>query len=423
MKAVLAGLIFGLALVGVITRPRRLNEALWAAVGAAAMVVATVVRPEEAVAVLAGEWNIFLFFFGMMLIAAVADLAGFFDWAGALAAAASRGSARRLLLSTFIVGALITTFLSNDATAIILTPVVYAIVTRLGLPVLPYLFATSFVANTASMTLPISNPINILVVERFHPSFADYELTLLPATAVALLVNVLAFFFVFRRPLRQRFRIDARAAVREAVTDPRFFRSTGAGLLGIAIAYLTGASAGWPLGLVAALGGVVLAANALLHRRFSLREAHTHFSVALFVFIGGLFVMVRGVEDAGLTGAIVKVISAFAVSPVAAAVFSALGTGIGVNVINNFPMMLVMLSGIQNASLGGLQHPFVFGALVGADLGPNLTPVGSLSTMLWLLLVRRRGVEVSPLAYLRLGALITPITLLCAALLVGLRFR
>jgi arsenical pump membrane protein len=423
MKAVLAGLIFGFALVGVITRPRRLNEAVWAALGAAAMVVATVIRPQEAVAVLAGEWNIFLFFFGMMLIAAVADLAGFFDWAGALAAAASRGSARLLLLSTFVVGALITTFLSNDATAIILTPVVYAIVTRLGLPVLPYLFATSFVANTASMTLPISNPINILVIERLHPSFAAYELTLLPATLIALLVNALAFFFVFRRPLRQRFEIDARAAIREAVPDRRFFRSTGAGLIGISVAYLAGATVGWPLGLVAAIGGLALGANALLHRRFSVREIHAHFSPALFVFIGGLFVMVRGVEDAGLTGAIVKVISAFAVSPVAAAVFSALGTGIGVNVINNFPMMLVMLSGIQHASLGSLQHPFVFGALVGADLGPNLTPVGSLSTMLWLLLVRRRGVEVSPLAYLRLGALITPITLLCAALLVGLRFR
>src|SRR5919197_47845 len=287
MKAVLAGLIFGFALVGVITRPRRLNEAVWAALGAAAMVVATVVRPEEAVAVLAGEWNIFLFFFGMMLIAAVADLAGFFDWAGALAAAASRGSARLLLLSTFVVGALITTFLSNDATAIILTPVVYAIVSRLGLQVLPYMFATSFVANTASMTLPISNPINILVIERLHPSFAAYELTLLPATLIALLVNALAFSFVFRRPLRQRFAIDARAAIREAVPDRRFFRSTGAGLIGISVAYLAGATVGWPLGLVAAIGGMALGANALLHRRFSVREIHAHFSPALFVFIGG----------------------------------------------------------------------------------------------------------------------------------------
>ncbi|MGH7904843.1 MAG: SLC13 family permease, partial [Candidatus Dormibacteraceae bacterium] len=182
-RSIAAAVIFPVSLLVVVIRPRRVNEGLVAAAGAVLMIAALVVPPLEALRTLAGEWNLFLFFLGMMLLAGMADLAGFFEAAGILAAAVAGGSGRRLLLSVFASGTLITTFLSNDATALILTPVVYAMVVRLRLPPLPFLFATTFAADTASMTLPISNPINVLVIERTGIHLGPYLAHLLAPSA------------------------------------------------------------------------------------------------------------------------------------------------------------------------------------------------------------------------------------------------
>ncbi|MDQ6710090.1 MAG: SLC13 family permease [Candidatus Dormibacteraeota bacterium] len=424
IRPLLAGLIFAATLVLVVTRPKKLSEAISAGAGALLMIVTFTVPLPAAVQAIVAQWNVFLFFFGMMLIAAIADLAGFFDWAGTLAAALSRGSGRLLLLNVFLVGTLISTFLSNDATALILTPVVYAIVTRLGLPVLPYLFATTFIADTASMMLPISNPINILMIERVKPSLGGYESHLLLASFLVIAINVAVFAFVFRRSTERTFQFDWRSALKEAVPDPRFFRSAGVGLAVIVVLYLAASAERWPLGAVATAGGLGLALIARIHGRLALSRVRHHVSGSLFLFIAGLFILVRGVEDTGLTAALVGDLAGLVHGPVTAAMVGIAGTAIGANLINNVPMMLVVLSGLPGTHLSaGAQQPFVFGALVGADLGPNLTPVGSLSTMLWLLIVRRHGIDVSTLDYLRLGALVTPGMLLGAAVALALTFR
>jgi len=424
IRPLLAGLVFAATLLLVVTRPKRLSEALSTATGASLMVVTFIVPLPTAIYSVVAQWNVFLFFFGMMLIAAIADLAGFFDWAGALAAAASRGSGRLLLLNVFLVGIVISTFLSNDATALILTPVVYTIVTRLGLPVLPYLFATTFVADTASMTLPISNPINVLMIEGVKPPFGAYESHLLLPSLLVIVINVAVFAFVFRRPTARSFRFDWRSALNEAVPDPRFFRSTGIGLAVTASLYVTASAERWPLGVVATAGGLTLALMARLHGRLAIPRVRQHLSGSLFLFIAGLFILVKGVEDTGLTAALVGGLAQLVHGPVTAVVVGIAGTAFGANLVNNVPMMLVVLSGLPRTHLAaGAQQPFVFGALVGADLGPNLTPVGSLSTMLWLLVVRRRGIDVSTLDYLRLGALVTPGMLLVAAVALAVTFR
>jgi len=125
MHVALAAVIFAATLIAIVTRPRRIGEAWSALTGASLMLVTGAVNVGSALAAIGAEWNLFLFFLGLMLIAAVADMAGFFDWAAALAAAAAGGSGRRLLFNVVILGAVITMFLSNDAAAIILTPVVY----------------------------------------------------------------------------------------------------------------------------------------------------------------------------------------------------------------------------------------------------------------------------------------------------------
>ena len=424
MHAALAAVIFLLTLIVIVVRPRQVNEAWSAAVGAVLMLATGVVSPLSALSAVVSEWNLFLFFFGLMLTAAIADTAGFFDWAAGLAAAAANGSGRRLLFNVFVLGAVVTTFLSNDATAIILTPVVYTIATRLRLRVMPYLFAVSFMANAASMTLPISNPINVLTGDRLRAPLAAYEGHLFLASIASIAITTAVLMAFFWRSAAGRFAFDWRSAIRSAVTDRIFFAATVAGLVLLAVAYVVASALLWPLGVVAIAGGSGLLVVAAARRRLSREHLNTHISPALFVYIAALFILVRGVQDAGITPALVSTAVSRAGDAGSAVVAGLIGSAVASNLINNLPAVLVFISGAQAGGVpAALRAPFLFGALVGADLGPNLTPVGALSTMLWLVIVRRRGVQVSAWDFLKLGAVVAPLTLIAAALLVAASFR
>jgi arsenical pump membrane protein len=424
MHTALAALIFSATLIAIVTRPRGIGEAWTASVGALLMLLTGVVSPGSALVAIGSEWNLFLFFLGLMLTAAVADTAGFFDWAASLAAAASGGNGRLLLFNVFVLGAVITTFLSNDATAIILTPVVYTIATRLRLRVMPYLLAVSFVANAASMTLPISNPINVLTGDRLRAPLAVYESHLLAASIASIAISLAVFMAVFWRATGRRFVFDWRSALTAAVTDRTFFRIVLVCLVLLAIAYVIGSALLLPLGVIAVAGGGGLLAVAGARHRVSREHLRAHVSPALFVYIAGLFILVRGVQDAGITAALVSGAVAHATDSASAVVAGLLGSAVTSNLVNNLPGVLIFISGAQAGGVPQeLRTPFLFGTLAGADLGPNLTPVGALSTMLWLVIVRRRGVVVSTWDFLRLGALIAPLTLIAAALLIATSFR
>lgn len=422
MHAALAAVVFALTLLFVIVRPRRLGEAWSAGAGAIVMLLVGGVAPVAAVAAVAREWNLFLFFLGLMVTAAVADMAGFFDWAAALAVKAAGGSGRRLLLNVLVLGTLITTFLSNDATAVILTPVVYTMATRLRLRVMPYLFAVSFIANAASMTLPISNPINVLTGDRLRAPLAVYETHLLAASLAAVAITIAVFMAIFWRATARDFSPEPTDAA--PVTDPRFFRAVLTALAALAVAYVAGSALLLPLGVIAAVGAAVLIAIAAVHRHVSREHLKAHVSPALFVYVAALFILVRGVEDAGVTGALVSGALAPATDAPRAVVAGLLGSAVVSNVVNNLPGVLVFISGAQSGGVAPhLQAPFLFGALAGADLGPNLTPVGALSTMLWLVIVRRRGLEVSAWDFMRIGAVIAPLTIGAAAVFLALSYR
>jgi arsenical pump membrane protein len=212
--------------------------------------------------------------------------------------------------------------------------------------------------------------------------------------------------------------------VAAAARDRRFFVPVVGALGLLALAYLVGSALLWPLGVVALGGGLVLLAIAIICRRLSTEHVKVHVSPALFVYLASLFVLIRGVQDAGLSAAIVSAALAQARDPATAVYAGLLGSAVTSNLVNNLPAMLVFISGAHSGGVpAALQAPFLFGALAGADLGPNLTPVGALSTMLWLVIVRRRGVDVSAWDFLRLGAVVAPLTVFAAALLIALSFR
>ena len=409
-------LIFGVTLALIITRPRGITEAGAALGGAVALLLTGYIGPLSALKVLGGEWNVYGFFLGLMTISALADQAGIFDAVAEVAARWADGNAMRLYIGVFLVGVVVTAFLSNDATALILTPVVYALVTRLRLPVLPFMFACTFIADTASFLLPVSNPINILVLDAFGGGLGTFLRFLLLPALFCIVCNIVVFAWLFRRDLRLRF--DSGAI--EASSHPAQFRLTVAGLGLTALGYVAASALQIPLSLVALGGALLLLGAAVWYRTVDWRHMRREISWSLFVFITGMFIVVQAMANLGVTTALGQgLVRLGGDGALGTMLVTTFGTALGANLINNLPMALVMTATLRSLHvIAGTRQALVYGTILGADLGPNLTTVGSLATMLWLLILRRKGLDISTLDYFKLGLTVVPTMLVVGALLI-----
>jgi arsenical pump membrane protein len=401
-------------------RPFGASEAVAATGGAVLMLIGGYVGPVEAVSLLLNNWNVYGFFLGLMTISALADQAGIFDMLAYQAGHWARGSGLRLYLAVFAAGTVITAFLSNDATALILTPVVYALVTRLRLPVMPFMFACTFIADTASFLFPVGNPINVLVLNVFGSGLPTFLRYLLLPSLFCIALNIILFVWLYRRDLKISYNP---ADLPEVILPHRpLFQFTAAALVLISVAYVVASAKGFPLSIVALSGSGLLLAGAAWNHRLDTRRLGREISWPLFAFITGMFIVVRAVENLGLTAAFGQGLMELAdTSPLRAILLTAGGTALGANLINNVPMAMVMVSVLGNIRSGSNSQALVYATILGADLGPNLTTVGSLATMLWLLILRRKGLEVSTLEYFKLGITVVPVMIVVGSLLIWLK--
>lgn len=422
-RTILIASITVLTLLGIMTRPFKLNEAVFALAGAGVLLILGLINPVDAAKTLFSDWNTFFFFLGLMSLSALAEVAGFFDWLATQAARLAGNSSTRLFLNTFLLGCLISMFLSNDATALILTPIVYTLVTRLRLPVLPFLFSCTFIADTASFLLPVSNPINIIVTSRFPLDlFTFLRLFLLPSIVV-IGINFGVFFLLYRRQLRGHFDSKRLPAMETVIKSRDYFRYTCMVLGLVAVAYIVASAIQLPLSLVALGGALLLFIGALRWKQTTARDVSKQISWSIFGFIAGMFIVVRALEGSGLTADFGQLLLHLSGNTRFGSVMvGTLGAAVGTNLINNVPMAVVL-----NSALGGVQHvapsthlAFVAATIFGCDLGPNLTTVGSLATVLWLLILRRRNIDVSGLDYFKVGIIVTPLMLVAGALTIWL---
>ncbi len=422
-RTILTSLIALLTLIGIMTRPFKWDEAFITLAGAALMLILGLIPPLEALSTLASDWNTFLFFLGLMGLSALAEVAGLFDWLAVQAARLANNSPSRLLLHVFLLGSLISMVLSNDATALVLTPIVYSLVTRLRLSVLPYLFACTFIADTASFLLPVSNPINIIVLSKFPFDLWTFlRLLFLPGLLV-ISINIGVFFLLYHRQLRGQFDMKRLPSAESSINHPGYFRYTCVVLLFVAVAYVLASATRFPLSIVALGGTCLLLVGALRWKRTTIQHIGKQISWSIFGFIGGMFVIIQAVEDTGLTAQFGQLLLHLSGgTSFGAVMIGTLGAAVGTNLINNVPMTIVMSS-----ALGGIQHAspsvrlgFIVATIFGCDLGPNLTTVGSLATVLWLLILRRRNLDVSGLDYFKVGIIVTPFMLLVGALTIWL---
>ena len=394
--------IAGLATAGVIIRPLNVPEAVWAVAGAVALVCLGLLPVGAAVDGVGKGVDVYLFLTGMMLLAELARKEGLFDWLAARAASMARGSATRLFGLVYIVGIVVTVFLSNDATAVVLTPAVAAVARAANVErPLPYLLTCAFIANAASFVLPISNPANLVIYADHMPPLLQW----LPRFALPSLLSIGVTYAVLRWTQREALR----QAVSTCVTVPALSSAgklTASGIAVTAGTLMLASASGIQLGLPTCIAGLVTLSAVSLTVRSSPWRFVREVSWGVIPLVAGLFVLVEALDRSGVIQAAANFLRDQAQhSASLAAAGAGVAVGIVSNLINNLPAGLIAGTAVRTANV----PPNVAGAiLIGVDLGPNLSVTGSLATILWLSALRRECVHIRAWDFLKLGLLIMP---------------
>lgn len=401
--------ISALATAGVILRPFKLPEFVWALGGAALLVLLGLISPAHALSAVAKGGDVYLFLIGMMVMAELARQEGLFDWVAHFAVGHARGSGQRLFNLVFLVGTLVTVFLSNDATAVVLTPAVYAACKAAKAEPLPYLFICAFIANAASFVLPISNPANLVVFGSAMPALMDWLRQFTLPSLAAIMVTYLALRITQRRQIRQPLALS----VETQVLSPGA-RLCAWGIAGTACVLLTASALDIPLGLPTFGAGVVTTALIHLRQRRSPMPVVRHVAWGVLPLVAGLFVLVEAVAQTGLIEHLAHLLQDMEEKSQSAASWTAgVGIALASNLMNNLPTGLIAGS---MSEIANLPRQTTAALLIGVDLGPNLSITGSLATLLWLVAIRREGESVSAWRFLRLGLLVMPPALAAALL-------
>jgi arsenical pump membrane protein len=403
----LLGIIVVISIVLMLIRPRNIPEVYWIGGGVIVLLVLRLISLPAAGKAVAKGTDVYLFLTGMMLLSELAREHSVFDWLSSAAVRSAGGSYSRLFLLIYLVGTIVTIFMSNDATAVVLTPAILVAVRKAKVEPLPYLFVCAFIANAASFVLPISNPANLVV---FHNQMPPLERWLL-WFGVPSLLSIVATFAM----LRWLFRKQLRGTIESDVTNhflTRHGKIVVGGLAGTAVVLLVASAFNWDLGLPTFVTAIVVALAVSAIARANPLPLLEEISWTTLLLVAGLFVMVDAIESIGAMKYAQSWLAwAQSLAPTAGAFFVASVVAVANNLVNNLPLGLLAGSTLQATHAQGLIASAV---LIGVDLGPNLSITGSLATILWLIALRKEKLNVSFWSFLKVGAVAMPIALLAA---------
>lgn len=396
---VLIWVIAALAALGVIIRPWRWPEAIWACVGALLVVVLGLLSINGALAAAAKGTDVYLFLTGMMLLSETGRREGLFDWAAAHAVNHARASPVRLFLGVYFVGILVTIFLSNDATAVVLTPAVFAAARKAEVEPLPLLLICALVANAASFVLPISNPANLVLYGEHLPELGAW----LARFALPSLIAIVTTFVILRWTQRKKLAGRCRANLPLPPLSVNGRLALGGIVLAI-VTLLVVSALGISLGLPTAIVGVLVSGTILLRSRSLPWPLMKGISWGILPLVAGLFVLVEALDQTGIIRTLAAgVHTASQHAEAATAGVAGIAVAIASNLINNLPAGLIARSVVEQAPA---TRQVTDALLIGMDLGPNLSITGSLATILWLSAIRREGVDVGYWTFFKVGAVV-----------------
>jgi len=425
LQTVSAVTILAATLVVVVWRPRGVGVG-WPAVGGALLcLIVGLVQFTDVREALTVVGDATIAFIAIVLISLVLDRAGLFTWAALHVARWGHGSPWRLFVLIILLGAATSMLFANDGAALILTPIVVGIVAELELSpaaTLAYVMACGFIADTASLPLVISNLVNIITTDYFDVSFIRYAAVMGPVGLVAIAASLVVLALFYRRSIPESYDVADLRSPAEAITDPLTFRA-GFGVLALLlVGYIAADPLGIPLGAIASLGALALLAIAGIGRRTpvwsTVRSAPWH----IIAFSVGMYVIVYALRNQGAADVLGGVFAALGGHGL---LVTALGVGLVVallaSVINNLPATLLAVLAIDAAGASGaVRDVMMHAGVIGADLGPKFTPIGSLATLLWLHVLAGKGIRITWAQYLRTGLVLTaPVLVVTLAALAG----
>jgi arsenical pump membrane protein len=396
---------------GILARPWRLPEWSFACAGALCLVLVGAVGIGQAWHAVAGGWQIYLFLVGVLALAELAKAQGVFAWLSTFILRGARGSRLRLFAIVFAIGVVVTATLSNDSTVIVLTPAVLAILARMNVPPLPYLYACAFVSNAASFALPVGNPANLVIYGSSLPPLLPWLAAFWLPASIAIVATFGTLWFAMRSDLNGTF-----SAADE--TAP-LSRSGRAALFAVglsAFALILGSALGAPVGTIAFVCALLSLTGIALVDSTAIRPVLRGIPWGIVPLVAGLFVLVAALDRAGALAQAQHALAYAESLPVTASSLALAGVvTVACNVFNNLPVSLFAGAALQQGHLASHVGRVV---LIAVDLGPNLSLTGSLATLLWLIVVRREGIVVSPWRFLGVGAAVTVPALVLAVLVV-----
>lgn len=418
--------VFVFTLVLVIWQPKNLGVGWSATIGALIALAVGAVSLQDIPTVWAIVWNATATFIAVIIISLLLDEAGFFEWAALHVARWARGSGYRLFAFCVLLGAAVSAVFANDGAALILTPIVMSMLLALRFTpaaTLAFVMAAGFIADTASLPLVVSNLVNIVSADYFGLGFGEYAWVMLPVSLTSVAATLLVLFLYFRRDLPQRYAVQTLQEPSAAIRDRATFIVGGWTLVVLLIGLFALEPLGIPVSAIAAACAVTLLAVAAKGHKISTRRVLRGAPWQIVVFSLGMYMVVYGLKNAGLTDMLAVVLNRLAEQGLWSAT---LGTGLisalMSSVMNNMPSVLIGALSIQASGAEGvIREAMIYANIIGCDLGPKITPIGSLATLLWLHVLERKGIRITWGYYFKVGALLTLPVLLITLSALALR--